>query len=129
MDTRSFNQTGLHSFIAAGVLLPDKAVWIPNESRNLDYLAGADLFCIVFSSAPADWSVWLKRTDQAGHAQNVTVSKHTIRSLTSGSVRELVLQIRNATEQDAGTYICRAQFAGVIQEDTLRLAVTGNKKM
>ena len=87
---------------------------------------GADLVCIVHSNVPADWSVWLK-TDQAGNNQNITDDKHMTRSRTSGPVKELVLQIRNATEQDAGIYTCRAQFGGVVREDTLRLTVTGNK--
>ena len=87
---------------------------------------GADLVCIVHSNVPADWSVWLK-TDQAGNNQNITDDKHMTRSRTSGPVKELVLQIRNATEQDAGIYTCRAQFGGVVREDTLLLTVTGNK--
>ena len=87
---------------------------------------GADLPCIVYSNVPADWSVWLK-TDQAGNNQNITDVKRMTRSRTSGPVKELVLQIRNATEQDAGMYTCRAQFGGVVREDTLRLTVTGNK--
>ena len=69
---------------------------------------GADLVCIVHSNVPADWSVWLK-TDQAGNNQNITDDKHMTRSRTSGPVKELVLQIRNATEQDAGIYTCEAR--------------------
>lgn len=81
----------------------------------------------MYSSVPADMSVWLK-TDQAGKKQNITADKHTIRTIKSGPVEELVLQIRNATEQDAGTYTCRAQFGALVNEDTLRLAVTGSKE-
>ena len=87
---------------------------------------GADLACIVYSNATADWSAWLK-TDQSGNNQNITDDKHMTRSDTSGPVKELVLLIRNATEQDAGIYTCRAQFGGLVREDTLRLTVTGNK--
>lgn len=89
-------------------------------------MSGADLACVVYSSVPADWSVWLK-TDQAGNNQNITADKHITRSNASGPVKELVLQIRNATEQDAGIYTCRAQFSGVVKKDTLRLTVIGNK--
>ena len=100
---------------------------MPNKSRNIDHTGGADLACIVYSSVPADMSVWLK-TDQAGNNQNITADKHTIRTNTSGPAQELVLQIRNATEQDAGTYTCRAQFGSLVNEDMLRLAVTGNRE-
>ena len=99
---------------------------MPNKSKNVDHMNGADLACIVYSSVPADRSVWLK-TDKAGNNINITSDKHITRSNTSGPVKELVLQIRNATEQDAGMYTCRAQFGAVVKEDTLQLTVTGNK--
>ena len=108
-----------------GIQLPDKVAWVPNKSRNLDHTGAADLACIVYSSVDADTSVWLK-TDQAGNKLNIT--SHTIRTKTSGRIKELVLQIRNATEQDAGTYTCRAQISGDIKEDTIRLAVAGKKE-
>ena len=110
-----------------GIQLPDKVAWVPNKSRNLDHTGGVDLACIVYSSVAADTTVWLK-TDRAGNKLSITSDKHTVKTSTSGRVKELVLQIRNATEQDSGTYTCRAQISGDIKEDTMQLAVAGKKE-
>ena len=89
-------------------------------------MGGANIFCIVNSKIPADWSVWVK-SDHAGRVFNNTNNKHTVTAQTFGSFTELVLQIRNATEEDAGTYNCRVQFSGDIQEEAVRVTVTGSK--
>ena len=100
-------------------------MWVPNKSRKLDSMGGVDLACIVYSTVPAEWNVWLK-TD-LGHVRNITTDRYIIKSQRSGSVTELLLQIRNATEQDTGNYTCRAQFGAVIQEESLQLVVTGRQ--
>ena len=87
-------------------------------------MGAADIACIVHASVPADWNIWSK-TDQSGHVHNITNDKHNITSQTFGSFSELVLQVRNATKEDAGIYNCRAQFSGDIQETAVQVAVRG----
>ena len=107
-----------------GPLLLDKIVWIPNKSRVIDYKGGADIVCIVQSNVPADWSVWVK-SDQSGRVQDSSIKKHTVIAKSTGVFSELVLRIRNATEEDSGTYSCRAMFGGDIKEQSVQLTVKG----
>lgn len=76
------------------------------------------------SKVPADWSMWLK-TDESGSTEKNLTDRHTVIAKTLGWFTELVLQIRNATEEDAGTYICRAAVGADTEENSARLAVKG----
>ena len=111
-------------FYFQGPLLQDKIVWIPNKSRVIDYKGEVDIVCIVHSIFPADWSVWLK-SDQSGRVQDSSIEKHTVIAKRTGALSELVLRIRNATEEDEGTYTCRAMFGGDIKEQSAQLTVKG----
>lgn len=76
------------------------------------------------SKVPADWSMWLT-TDESGSTEKNLTDRHTVKAKTLGWFTELVLQIRNATEEDAGTYICRAAVGADTEEHSARLAVKG----
>ena len=111
-------------FSFQGPLLVDKIVWIPNKSRVIDYNGGADIVCIVQSKVPADWSVWVK-SDQSGRVQDSSIKQHTVIAKSTGVFSELVLRIKNAAEEDSGTYTCRAMFGGDIKEQSVQLTVKG----
>lgn len=114
----------LFLFSFQGPLLVDKIVWVPNNSRVIDYNGGADIVCIVQSNVPADWSVWVK-SDQSGRVQDGSIKKYTVIATRTGVFSELVLRIRNATEEESGTYTCRAMFGGDIKEQSVQLTVNG----
>lgn len=85
----------------------------------------ADIVCIIDSTVPAKWSMWLKAS-QGDSTTERQSNRHTVIATTSGMSSELVLQIRNASIDDTGTYVCRAKFTdGSIQEKIAKVKVKG----
>ena len=121
------NQFAFGFHYLPGLSAPNKSVWIPNASRDIDYNGGANIVCIVQSLVPAHWSMWLK-TDESGRTAKNLTDRHTVIAKTFRWLTELVLQIKNATEEDAGTYICRAAVGTDTEEHKARLTVKGTSE-
>ena len=91
----------------------------------VEYKGGANIICVVHSQNPAEWRRMLK-TSHTDVIQVTIANKHKIVAKSFSSYSELVLQIRNATVEDTGTYACRAKFAnGSVQEKIAQLTVKG----
>ena len=109
-------------FLLGGSRLP---LWIPKTFLVVEYMGGADIVCIVDSIVPAKWSMWLK-ANQGDSINERQTNGHTVVATTFGTSSELVLQIRNASMDDTGTYVCRAGFTnGSVQEKIAKVKVKG----
>lgn len=109
-------------FLLASARVP---LWIPKSFLVVEYMGGADIVCIIDSTVPAKWSMWLK-ANQGKSSNERQSNRHTVLATTSGMSSELVLQIRNASIDDTGTYVCRAKFTdGSVQEKIAKVKVKG----
>lgn len=126
-------QEGVSAMVPIGSLTFEVAssrvpLWIPKTFLVVEYMGGADIVCIIDSTVPAKWSMWLK-ANQGDSTNERQSNRHTVVATTSGMSSELVLQIRNASIDDTGTYVCRAKFTdGSVQEKIAKVKVKETSK-